>query len=181
MTVAIKGAVQKYFEAQANTPEVKLRELEIRLGEAVEAGEITREQASERFVAAAAALVGKNGEMPSRVPANDITTHSLYQQTIKEVLSEDAFAQYTTRQAEKADFLKRTSGDTMVAYLDAQMFLKDAQRKQFELTVSKLAFSSSSERPVMDLFSQFRRLTNRESLSVWQRREFDAIIMEKRR
>lgn len=184
LTVAIKGAVQQYFEAQANTPEVKLRELEMRLGEAVEAGEITRKQASEKFMAAAAELVGKNGEIPGRVPANDITMHPLYQQTIKEVLSDDAFAQYTAHQAEKADFLKRASGDTVVAYLDAQVFLNDAQQKQFELTVSKLAFSWLSERPVIDLFFQFGRQANRESLSVWQRGEFErvsGIVVEKRR
>lgn len=172
LTVASKGAIEQYFEAQANTPEVKLRELTMKLEKAIESGEITREQAGERYMAAAAELIGKNGEMPGPVTADDITRHPLYQQTIKDVLSEDAFAQYTAHQAQKADLLKRASSDAVIACLDAQTLLTSAQREKFKLTISKLTFSPSSDRPAMDMFSQFTQRVDRKGLNQWQWGEF---------
>lgn len=172
LTVAIKGTVQQYFEAREKDAETMLRKIEIGLMQLVASGEMKREHAAERLNDMRRDLWNEKGEIRRQLPYADITRHPLYQQTIKEVLSEDAFAQYTAHQAEKADSLKRASSDVVIACLDAQILLTREQREQFKLTVSELAFSASNGRPAMDLFSQFTQQVDRRDLNQWQWSEF---------
>ena len=178
LTVAIKGALQQYFEAQANNPEVRFSALEMRLVGAVEAGEITREQAAEKFRDAAAELWGKNGEMRGRVPAEDITMYPLYQQTIKEVLSEDAFMQYSAHQTEREDLHQQVLRDRIVANLDTHLLFSEIQRKHLETVAAQLTIPLSSKDAVMEMFIQLPQHVDAEMLSPWQQREFRHIFGE---
>ena len=68
---------------------------------AVEDGEITREEAAEKLEA----LRG----------GSHITNHPLYQQAIKDVLSEDAYMHYSEHQAERENLRQQALRDRIVA------------------------------------------------------------------
>ena len=74
LQLAAKGIVQQYLETQGKDPETTFRETAAKLRQAGEAGEITHEEAAEKL------------EILRSKP--DITEHTLYQQAIKDVLSE---------------------------------------------------------------------------------------------
>lgn len=175
LTVAIKGTVQQYFEAREEDAETMFRKIEALIMELVESGEMKREHAAENLNDMRADLWNEKGDIRRQLPYFDITRHPLYQQTIKEVLSEYAFAQYIAHREKKAGLLKRASTDAVIACLDAQILLTSAQREKFKLTVSKLAFPPSSNRPAMDLFSQFKRRVDRTVLNQWQWGEFQRL------
>ena len=110
----------------------------------------------------------------------DITHHPLYQQTIKDVLSEEAFAQYKARQAERQDFRQQALRDVLVASVDTELFLSDEQRKHFETTaeeVSALPVPDEVSAPVYMIYQLFQR-TDHELMSPWQREEFERIYRE---
>ncbi len=175
LTVAIKGTVQQYFEAREEDAETMFRKIEALFMELVESGEMKREHAAENLNDMRADLWNEKGDIRRQLPYADITRHPLYQQTIKEVLSECAFAQYIAHREKKAGLLKHASTDAVIACLDAQILLTNAQREKFKLTVSKLAFPPSSNRPAMDLFSQFKRRVDRTVLNQWQWGEFQRL------
>ena len=50
----------------------------------------------------------------------DITRHPLFQQAIKDVLSEEAFTQYTAHQAERDKWYQQALRDVAVASLGTQ-------------------------------------------------------------
>ena len=175
LTVAIKGTVQQYFEAREEDAETMFRKIEALFMELVESGEMKREHAAENLNGMRADLWNEKGDIRRQLPYADITRHPLYQQTIKEVLSEYAFAQYIAHREKKAGLLKHASTDAVIACLDAQILLTNAQREKFKLTVSKLAFPPSSNRPAMDLFSQFKRRVDRTVLNQWQWGEFQRL------
>jgi len=98
------------------------------------------------------------------------TEHPLYQQTIKDVLSEDAFAQYKARQAERQAFRLQAGHDLVVASLDSILLLDENQRQHFEATAAKLPAPPASDRvpaPVR-MFTQLSEQTDSEILSPWQ-------------
>ena len=64
---------------------------------------------------------------------DDITNHPLYQKTIEDVLTEDAFDQYNAYQMERLAFRQKVSRDLVVASLDTHLLLSENQRKHFEV------------------------------------------------
>ena len=109
-----------------------------------------------------------------------ITHHPLYQQTIKDVLSEEGFAQYKARQAERQDFRQQALRDVLVASIDAHLLLSDEQRKHFEMAAEELfAMSAPDETPTpVYMVSQLFQRTDHGLLSPWQRTEFERIATE---
>ena len=92
------------------------------------------ESASQRLVLVTKGVVEEYLEtqgdiLRAKYKETDITHHPLYQQTIKDVLSEAAFAQYKARQAERQAFRQQALRDVLVASIDLQLFLSDEQRK----------------------------------------------------
>ncbi len=175
LKMAIKGAVQLNLEKQDQDTEKMLRNIEAELGQAVEAGKMTHEQAAAALTDMQRWLWVEKSTVRRSVQSADLTMHPLYQQTIKDVLSKDAFAEYTAREAGRVGFLKHASRDIVVLCLDAEMLLDDAQREKFQLIAAQLRFPSSSERPAMDMFSQFYRQADRGILNQWQRGEFERL------
>lgn len=162
LQLAAKGVVQQYLETQGKDPETIFRETEAKLRQAVETGEITHEEAAEKL------------KILRSKP--DITEHSLYQQAIKDVLSEDAFKQYRTRQAEKENLRQQALRDRMVAIIDSQLLLDETQRKYLETVVAQLTLPASKENAVMEMFIQLPQQVDAEVLSPWQQREFRHIF-----
>lgn len=98
----------------------------------------------------------------------DITEHPMYQQAIKDVLSEEAFAQYSTYQAEREVWYQQVLRDLVVACMDTQLILDDTQRKQLETTAADLTVDRLKTDASQDMFYQLLQRTNHEMLSPWQ-------------
>ena len=143
------------------------------------------ESASQRLVLVTKGVVEEYLEtqgdnLRAKYKETDITHHPLYQQTIKDVLSEEGFAQYKARQAERQDFRQQALRDVLVASIDTQLFLSDEQRKHFEMVAEELSALSAPDEtpaPVYTVHQLFQR-TDHELLSTWQREEFERISTE---
>ena len=97
----------------------------------------------------------------------EITNHPLYQQTIKDVLSDKAFARYKALQAERQAFRLQATSDLVVASLDTHLLLYTNQRQHFEDTVAQLSTSGN-------IFTKlFEQLDNSEVLNSWQQARVD--------
>lgn len=179
LALAAKGTVQQDFESEDEGREQMLRELEARFMKSIEAGEMTREQAAVRLQVMRKDLseeedINKRHE----TSASDITNHPLYQQAIKDVLSEEAFARYKAHQAEREALRLQALRDITVACMDTQLLLSDSQREQLETAVSHLApVPYAGSKPAEFMFFQlFRRERNFEILTPWQQGEFERVF-----
>ena len=151
LTVAIKGVVQQHF-------------VEAVLMRGVEAGEIKLEHAAEELNDMREELGNEEGVIQSQLsrllPRADITKHPLYQQAIKDVLSEAAFMQYKNIQAEREAFRQQASRDLVVTGIGTQMIFDDTQRKQLETIAAKL-----NTDVVLDICHQLLQQVDIEKLS----------------
>ena len=187
LALAAKGVVEQYLESQdtgqrKDPTEMDDDEFEKAAGEIrrmVAAGRITREQAAQRLERMKLRTRGKDESEP-RI-STDITNHPLYQQTIKDVLSDEAFAQYKARQAERQAFRLQAGRDLVVASIDTLLMLDESQRQHFEKAVAKLSTPSANDRipiPVLIFIQLFdptvdgRNIVihpDSDILSEWQR------------
>ena len=154
LSVAIKGTVQQYFEARDKDAETMFHEVEAVLMGLVESGEMRREDAAEELNDMRKDLGNENGAIRRQLPKVDITMHPLYQQTIKDVLSEDAFAQYTARQTERENLYQQALREVAVASLGTQLILDDTQRKQLTTTAAELTVDRLKTDASQDMFYQ---------------------------
>ncbi|MDE0467178.1 MAG: carboxypeptidase-like regulatory domain-containing protein [Candidatus Poribacteria bacterium] len=108
----------------------------------------------------------------------DITDHPMYQQVIKDVLSEEAFAQYSTYQAEREVWHQQVLRDLVVACMDTQLLLGDTQREALETAASQLIPGPlKEEKPAEFMFFQlFPQTVNFEILTLWQQNEFKRVF-----
>ena len=188
LALAAKGVVEQDFENQDKGRdfahqdkgrEIVLRGFETQFMKAVEAGEITREQAAKRLQAMKEHLWNeKEKNKRHETSASGITKHPLYQQAIKDVLSEEAFARYKAHQAEREALRLQALRDITVACMDTQLLLSDSQRKQLETAASHLApVPYAGSKPAEFMFFQlFRRTRNFEILTPWQQGEFERVL-----
>ena len=177
LTLATKGVVEEYLETQGKDWNSKYEEVEKEIGEAVAAGKITNQEAAQKLE-----------ELKKRVHAEeratnsytDITHHPLYQQTIKDVLSDEGFAQYKAFQADRQVFRQQALRDVLVASMDTELFLSDEQRNHFEATFAELSTSLATDEvqaPVYVAYQLSQRIDH-GLLSPWQREEFERIHRE---
>ncbi len=75
---------------------------------------------------------------------SEIISPPLYQQAIKEVLSDQAYAHYQKQKTEKHGFHQQVSQDLVVALFDTFLLLDDSQREHFEKTTAKLTLHTLS-------------------------------------
>ncbi len=179
LALAAKGVAEQGSEDQDKGREIVLRGFETQFMKAVEAGEMTREQAAKRLQAMKEHLRKReNIHKRHETSASDITNHSLYQQAIKDVLSEEAFARYKAHQAEREALRLQALRDITVACMDTQLLLSDSQREQLETAVSHLApVPYAGSKPAEFMFFQlFRRERNFEILTPWQQGEFERVF-----
>ena len=108
----------------------------------------------------------------------NITDHPMYQQAIKDVLSEEAFAQYSTDQAEREVWHQQALRDLVVACMDTQLLLDDTQREALETAASQLVPGPlKEEKPAEFMFFQlFPQTVNFEILTPWQQGEFERVF-----
>ncbi len=113
---------------------------------------------------------------------DDITNHPLYQKTIEDVLTEDAFDQYNAYQMERLAFRQKVSRDLVVASLDTHLLISENQRKHFEVITDMVNMwqptpiaTGLALTPVHTLIQLSEQL-NSEALSPWQWNRFNPVI-----
>jgi hypothetical protein len=108
----------------------------------------------------------------------DITEHPMYQQAIKDVLSEEAFAQYSTYQAERETWHQQVLRDLVVACMDMQLLLDDTQQEALEMAASQLVPGPLKEKKSAEFmfFQLFPQTVNFEILTHWQQSEFERVF-----
>jgi len=168
LTLVAKGVVEQHLEGLHSAGEERVRAAAAEMAGAVERGEMTREQLEER-------LRGLREQIHAeqRATPGDVTEHPFYQQTIKEVLSEEAFAQYEERQEQRRAAREQASRDLAVACLDSHVLLEDDQRQSVEAAAAKLPVPTDTygapAAPFV-LYDLAKRI-ERELLSAWQQRQ----------
>ena len=108
----------------------------------------------------------------------DITEHPMYQQAIKDVLSEEAFAQYSASQAEREVWHQQVLRDVIVACMDTQLLLDDTQRETLEMAASQLVPGPLKEKKSAEFmfFQLFPQTVNFDILTHWQQGEFKRVF-----
>ncbi len=176
LALAAKGLAQQYFEAHDQTREAISREVEADLMKKVEDGKMTREEAAAMLnFTVKNAIDELSRDEGSKI---DITSYPLYQQAIKDVLSEEAFARYSEHQAERETLRQRALRDIVVACMDTQLLLDDMQREQLETAALQLVPTPFSERSSSTsmFFQLFPQTVDFEVLTPWQRGEFERVF-----
>jgi hypothetical protein len=176
LALVAKGVVQQYFEAQDETREAISKEVEADLMKKVEDGKMTREEA-----AAMLNFTVKDGIdrlLRDEGLKIDVTSYPLYQQAIKDVLSEEAFARYSAHQVKRAALHQQALRDVVVACMDMQLLLDDMQREQLETAALRLVPTLFSERisSTLMFFQLFPQTVDFEVLTPWQRGEFERVF-----
>ena len=181
LALVAKGVAQQYFEAQDETREAISKEVEADLMKKVEDGKMTREEAAAMLnftVKNGIDRLLRDGGLRDGGLKIDITSHPLYQQAIKDVLSEEVFARYSEHQVERAALHQQALRDVVVACMDMQLLLDDMQREQLETAALRLVPTLFSERSSSTLmfFQLFPQTVDFEVLTPWQQSEFERVF-----
>ena len=176
LALGAKGVVQQYFEAQDETREAISKEVEADLMKKVEDGKMTREEAAAMLnftVKDGIDRLLRDGGLKI-----DVTSYPLYQQAIKDVLSEEAFARYSAHQVKRAALHQQALRDVVVACMDMQLLLDDMQREQLETAALRLVPTLFSERisSTLMFFQLFPQTVDFEVLTPWQQGEFERVF-----
>ena len=179
LSLVTKGVVEQHLEAQPEDPDERHKKAEAEIIKAVKAGKINRREVGAKLEALKKELEALKKELWQEekewVTENEykhksnteITNHPLYQQTIKDVLSDEAFVRYKALQAERQAFRLQATSDLVVASLDTHLLLDESQRQHFEDTVAQLSTSGN-------IFTKlFEQLDNSEVLNSWQQARLD--------
>lgn len=180
LALVTKGVAQEYIEARDEAGEAILQEFERRLLKVVEADAITRKQAAIRLQAMRKNLRDEDriNSRRGEASASDITRDGLYQQTIKDVLSEEAFAAYSEHRAEREALRQQALRGMVVACIDIQLLLDDMQRGQLETAASQLVPGPLKEgsSSISMFFQLFPQTVDFEVLTPWQQDEFKRVF-----
>ncbi len=181
LTLVTKGVVQQYFETQNEAQDddfetiLRFSKTLRELIEATEAGKVTREEALRKLNTMREELWDQRAAniRSGKAEVYDITDHPLYQQAIKDVLSEDAFIQYNEHQRQRKTFCQQVLCDLTIALPDIQLLLDDTQRKHFEGIAAQLTVPPLTEEGLVIMLFELLLSTDREILSPWQRGELE--------
>ena len=175
LSLVTKGVVEQHLEAQPEDPDERYKRVErveAEIIKAAKAGKINRREVGAKLEALKKELWQEEKEWVTEneykhKSNTEITNHPLYQQTIKDVLSDEAFARYKALQAERQAFRLQATSDLVVASLDTHLLLDENQRQHFEDTVAQLSTSGN-------IFTKlFEQLDNSEVLNSWQQARLD--------
>ena len=164
LSLVTKGVVEQHLEAQPEDPDERYKRVERAEAEiikAVKVGLINRREVGAKLEALKKELWQEEKEWVTEneykhKSNTEITNHPLYQQTIKDVLSDKAFARYKALQAERQAFRLQATSDLVVTSLDTHLLLDENQRQHFEDT----EHSCQLRQPVAECQLQFAPLPN---------------------
>ena len=176
LETATNGVIQQYIEAEL--PDVDDNfEFISKLGSLTQAfmlQNISREQALEELESVKKELWGKRGTNKpwDQYEPYNIINHPLYQQAIKDVLSEDAYSQYKARQAERENFRIQVSRDFILAYIGMIVLLNDVQREQLKITAAQLTIPTLNDEELQLMATEFFIRMDQNILSPGQQSMF---------
>ncbi len=176
LKLAAKGVIQQYLEVQIPNIDDDFK-FSAELGAIMQAfmfQNITREQAAEKLEVIKKELWDKRGtnERWDKIELHQITNHPLYQQAIKDVLSEDAYLQYIARQAEHENFRIQASRNLALAFIDMVVLLNEAQQQQIKMITAQLTIPSLNHKGLQMMFAELFIRMDDEILSPWQQSVF---------
>jgi len=176
LKLATKGVIQQYLEARIPDIDEHFK-FSAELGAIMQAfmfQNITREQAAEKLKVMKKELWDKRdtNERWDKIELHQITNHPLYQQAIKDVLSEDAYLQYIARQAEHENFRIQASRNLALAFIDMVVLLNDTQQQQIKMTTTQLTIPSLNHKGLQIMFAELFIKMDHEILSPWQHSVF---------
>lgn len=181
LETATNGVVQQYVERQKPDVDEKSK-FDAALGPLMQAfmqQTISQKQAIEKLESIKKELWGEKHTKKQwdEYELYEITKHPLYQQAIKEVLSEDAYSQYKARQAERENFRIQAPQNLVVAWIDTVVLLNDTQRKQLKIKISttQLTSPSISDGGLQLMLVEFLIRMDNEILSPWQQGVFKGV------
>lgn len=129
---------------------------------------------------------GERAEMfnSMRIVSN-IVNYPLFQQTIKNVLSEDAFSQYHADQVQRKDLSQQALRNITLALIDTLLLLDDTQWKRLKMEATPLpipSLTSTDSAPYADYFLDFFRKIDRGEIKIpdlnpWQRNTINIFIV----
>lgn len=160
----------------AESPEQMMKIAEAKLAAHTELLGVLDERATRRLALAAKGVAQQSFEAQDET--SDLTHHPLYQQAIKDVLSEEAFGAYSKHQTERASLHQQALRDIVVACMDMQMLLDDRQRETIETAASALIPTPLREKssPTVMFFQLFPQRIDFEVLTPWQQGEFERVF-----
>ncbi len=98
----------------------------------------------------------------------NVITEPIYQQTIKDTLSEEEFEEYRKRQLEIETMRQRVAQKLMVEFLDMHILLNNIQRRNIEEIASKLTIPVLNKIGLQFMFLELYLNINPDDLSPWQ-------------
>ncbi|MCH7917143.1 MAG: hypothetical protein IIC50_04060 [Planctomycetes bacterium] len=184
LALVSKGVVEQYLESRdVDRGRGESKKRDNAFGQAagkiqalVAAGRLTREQAVQKLEAMEEGWEEKKNGRRAQGAAAYITNNPLYQQTIKDCLSDDAYSDYRTRQVERLAFRQQALRDLVVAGLDTRLLLSHQQRQRFAETAAKLSAPKSGNVAGGIMLAQVVKQIDQGDLSDWQRGEFNSIL-----
>ena len=175
LTLVAKGAVERHLDDQSSVADERVRAAEAQMMAAVEGGLVTREQLEERLGGLRQQIRGGQ-----RAATGDVTADLLYQQTIEDVLSEEAYAQYEQRRTQRHAAREQASRDLAAACVDSHLLLADDQRQRVEAIAAELAVPSEGDGAPSAPFVLYdlAQQTDRALLTPWQQDQLQAMGRE---
>ena len=107
-----------------------------------------------------------------------VTNYPLYQQTIKTVLSEEAFAKHQANQAERVSYRHRALRALLVATLDTRLLLSDKQRARIETDLAAIPLPESGLVNGYQVLGRFILQINPDDMREWQQPFHRKIVEE---
>ena len=184
LTLVSKGVVEQYLEMVGQDHQERQRIREARMEEAaaeiqgaLEAEEITREEADERLrVQARQAHSFERSNWANTV--QDVTRNPLYQKTIKSVLTEEAFARYQQAQADRLADRHDAMRGIAKEYLAQRLVLNEAQRKAFEEVAKDVSVPMEPHTTAWRFKSSLMNSLNGDDMEGWQKQMHTRMMNE---
>ena len=171
LELVTKGVLQQYIEERKPDDSEKFwYRLDLyRLWMEVIKQNIPHEQATKQLEVMKKTLADESGtnKLWGGTELCNITNHPLYQQTIKDVLSDEAYSQYIARQTERQIFRLQAARDMLVVYIDMLLLLKETHRKQLETTAAQVALPSLSLEGLQIMIAELLLRIGPETLVPW--------------
>jgi hypothetical protein len=108
----------------------------------------------------------------------NVTNYPLYQQTIKTVLSEEAFARYRAIQTERVSYRHHALRNLVVATLDTRLLLSDEQRGEIETSLAAFPLPETEIVNGYQVLGRFILQINPDDMREWQQPLHKKIIEE---
>lgn len=176
LKIATKGVIQQYLEAQIPNIDDDFKFI-AEIGALMQAfmwQSISRDEAIEKLGSMKNELWGEKdtNKRWDKIELHQITNHPLYQQAIKDVLSEDVYLQYKVHQAERKNFRRQASRNLALAFIDMIVLLNEAQRQQIKMITAQLTIPSLNYKELQMMFAELFIRMDHEILSPWQQSVF---------